>query len=352
MTTRNRLVCAALLAGFSVTGCAQQVDPPQVETPTLDVTHWTEKTELFMEYPPLVSGQAALFAVHLTTLADFEPITAGQASVEFTPEAGGPTTTLMGPAPSRPGVFRVEGVPPAPGRYRYELVLDAPGLIDRHDLGIVTVFADAAAANADAEMGPAENAAAITYLKEPQWTNGFATALVREAEIRTSIRVPAMVHPLPGGEAIVAAPAAGRLMADVLLSIGERVRAGQVLAHLEPRLAAGADHATLVAEVVETQVALDAAQVEQVRAECLLEQRAIPARRVEDARRAISVAEARLEAAEARLAQRDQTLRSGGGAAAGNAFALAATQDAASARAWCGSRQRIRPAGPDWRATG
>ena len=325
MTTRNGLVYVAILAGFSVTACARQVDPPQVETPTLDVTHWTEKTELFMEYPPLVSGQAALFAVHLTTMADFEPITAGQASVEFTPEAGGPTTTLMGPEqPSRPGVFRVEGAPPSPGRYRYELVLDAPGLIDRHDLGIVTVFADEAAANADAEMGPAGDTAAIAYLKEPQWTNGFATARVREAEIRTSIRVPAMVHPLPGGEAIVAAPAAGRLMADVLLSIGERVRAGQVLAHLEPRLAAGADHATLVAEVAEALVALDAAQVEQVRAELLLEQRAVPARRVEDARRAISVAEARLEAAQARLAQRDQTLRSGGGAAAGNAFALRA----------------------------
>ena len=25
--------------------------------PTLDVTDWTDKTELFMEYPPLVAGQ-------------------------------------------------------------------------------------------------------------------------------------------------------------------------------------------------------------------------------------------------------------------------------------------------------
>ena len=324
MTTRHELVCAAFLAAFSVVGCAQQGDPPQVEPPTLDVTHWTEKTELFMEYPPLVAGQTVVFAVHLTTMADFLPVTAGQARVEFTPEAGGPTVSLLGPEPSRPGVFRVEGAPPAPGRYRYELVLDAPGLTDRHDLGIVTVFADETAAIADAESHPAEDASAIAYLKEPQWTNGFATARVREAQIRTSIRVPAMVHPLPGGEAIVAAPAAGRLTADVLLSIGDRVRPNQVLAHLEPRLSAGADHATLAAEVAEAQVALDAAQVEQARAERLLEERAVPARRVEDARRAIRVAEARLTAAEARLAQRDQTLRSGGGAAAGNAFDLRA----------------------------
>ena len=37
-----------------------------------------------------------------------------------------------------------------------------------------------------------------------------------------------------------------------------------------------------------------------------------------------TVAEARLRAAEARLAQRDETLRTGGGAAAGNAFVLRA----------------------------
>ncbi len=324
MTTRHGLVYAAFLAAFSVMGCAQQGDSPQVESPTLDVTHWTEKTELFVEYPPLVAGQTVVFAVHLTTTADFLPVTAGQASVEFTPEAGGPTVEILTPEPSRPGVFRVEGALPEPGRYRYELVLDAPGLLDRHDLGIVTVFADDALANADAESRPAEDASAIAYLKEPQWTNGFATARVREAEIRTSVRVPVMVHPLPGGEAIVAAPAAGRLTADVLLSIGARVHAGQVLAHLEPRLSAGADHATLTFEVAEAQVALDAARVEQARAERLLEERAVPARRVEDARRAIRVAEARLKAADARLAQRDQTLRSGGGAAAGNAFALRA----------------------------
>jgi RND family efflux transporter MFP subunit len=60
------------------------------------------------------------------------------------------------------------------------------------------------------------------------------------------------------------------------------------------------------------------------RAERLLAEKAVPARRVEEAKRATTVAESRLRAAEARLAQRDETLRSGGGAAAGNAFLLRA----------------------------
>ena len=324
MTITIRILGAALLAAASMTGCARQTQTAKAESETLNVTDWTDKTELYMEYPPLVAGHSALFAVHLTKLDDFKPLTAGRASVEFTPEEGGQPKTIAGPQPSRPGAFRVEGAPPAAGRYRWALILDAPGLTDRHELGIVTVFADEQAAGAEAGKRPADDPAAIAYLKEQQWTNEFATAPVREAELRTSVRVPATIDPLPGGEAIVAAPAAGRLAADTLPSVGDRIRGGAVLARLEPRLTGSADRATLAADVAETQAALDAARAEQTRADRLLAERAVPARRVEDARRATTVAEARFQAAEARLAQRDETLRTGGGAAAGNAFALRA----------------------------
>jgi cobalt-zinc-cadmium efflux system membrane fusion protein len=324
MPIRTRALLAALLVACSVIGCRGQAQPTANEPPTLNVTNWTDRTELYMEYPPLVAGRTALFAVHLTTLADFKPVTAGQARVEFTPEGGGQPTNLVGPQPSRPGAFRVEGAPPAAGKYRWALVLNAPNLSDRHDLGEVRIFADEQTANAEASKRPAEDAAAIAYLKEQQWTNEFATMPVQEAELRTSVRVPAELHALPGGEAVVAAPAAGRLVAERLPRIGERVHAGAVLARLEPRLTGSTDRATLVAEVAEAQATLDAARVEQARAERLLAERAVPGRRVEDAKRATTVAEARLKAAEARLAQRDETLRTGGGAAAGNAFLLRA----------------------------
>ena len=123
------------------------------------------------------------------------------------------------------------------------------------------MFADERAAIADAESQAAkDDPAAIAYLKEQQWTNQFATAQVQEAEFRTSVRAPATVHPLPGGEAIVAAPAPGRFTAAELLSIGDRVKAGQLLGRLEPRLAAGPDRATLDADVAEARAALDGAR--------------------------------------------------------------------------------------------
>jgi cobalt-zinc-cadmium efflux system membrane fusion protein len=323
MTARQlfvMMVAAAIAAG----GCRKQAAAPEHETPTLDVTSWTDKSELFMEYPPLVAGQSARFAVHLTKLADFKALNEGKPSVAFTPEAGGAATVFAGTAPLRPGAFRVEGVPPAAGRYHWVLTVEAPSLTDRHDLGVVTIFADEKTAFAEAEKQPAGDAAAISYLKEQQWTNEFATSPVREVELRSSIKVPASIEPLTGGEAVIAAPAAGRFAAASLPAIGTTVRAGQVLGRLEPRLSANEDRATLAGEVAQAQVAVEAARAEVARAERLLAERAVPARRVEDARRALATAEARLQAAQARLQQRDETLRGSGGAGSGNAFSLRA----------------------------
>ncbi len=120
----------------------------------------------------------------------------------------------------------------------------------------------------------------------------------------------------------MAAPAAGRFEADRLLAIGTHVRQGQVLGRIEPRMADADGRTTLAAAVDEAQAGLDAAAADTARAERLLAERAVPQRRVEDARRTQAVADARLRAARARLAQRDETLRAGGGAAAGNAFVL------------------------------
>src|SRR5712691_7151919 len=104
MTTRSEVLVAVVIAALTVAGCKGRAEPSETESPTLNVTHWTDRTELYMEYPPLVAGHTAVFAVHLTTLGDFKPVTAGQARVEFMPETGQPAV-LVGPQPSRPGAF-------------------------------------------------------------------------------------------------------------------------------------------------------------------------------------------------------------------------------------------------------
>ncbi len=324
MTRRDtRLAVMLLLMVWMVAAC-RQAPPAPAELPSIDVTSWTDTTELFMEHPPLVAGKSARFAVHLTTLADFKAVTTGRPHLELRPAAGGSAAVLPGSEALRPGAFRVEGTVPPAGRYQWALVVDAPGLADRHELGVITVFPDEATAVADAEQHASADASAFAYLKEQQWTNAFATDRVKNVELRSAVRTPASIEPMAGGEAVVAAPAAGRFVADTLIAIGTSVRSGQALGRLEPRLSGGEDRATLVATLSEVRAALEAARAEQTRSEQLLAQRAVPTRRVEEARRTVSVAEARLQAAESRLAQRDETLRSGGGASSGNAFVLRA----------------------------
>ena len=190
----------------------------------------------------------------------------------------------------------------------------------------ITVFADEAAAVADAEQAPPSDPRPSAISRSSSGPTRSRRRLVREADVRSRRSACRRhVEPVTGGEAIVAAPAAGRFTADALPSVGDRVSAGQVLGRLEPRL----DGAATIArrstpDVAEAQSALEAARAEQARAERLLADRAVPARRVEDARRAVGVAEARLRPPQARLAQRDEVLRSGGGAASGNAFVLRA----------------------------
>ena len=130
----------------------------------------------------------------------------------------------------------------------------------------------------------------------------------------------------PGGEAIVAAPAAGRLQADVLLSIGDRVRAVRCLriSNHDSRPGPIAQRSRPTSPK-RTRPSTRHASRRRAPNAC---SRSVPCPQDESRSPPGSiVAEARLQAAEARLAQRDETLRTGGGAAAGNAFALRAPID-------------------------
>src|SRR6476660_1263778 len=100
MTTKP-IVFTLCIVLAAATSCARsnQATQPKEEPVTLNVTSWTPRTELYMEYPALVTNQQARFAVHLTTLDDFKALNAGRPSIEMTPEAGGPPVRFQGSPP-------------------------------------------------------------------------------------------------------------------------------------------------------------------------------------------------------------------------------------------------------------
>ena len=203
------------------------------------MTRWTDKTELFAEYPPLVVGGTSRFAIHLTRLDSFKALTEGNVEVRLQGGSGQPEVFRVD-APSRPGIFGVDVKPAQAGKRELVIVLKAKGLSDEHRVGEVDVHPNAEAAQA-AAGGGGEDAPGISFLKEQQWSLDFGTAVVKEQAVRESIRVPARLEARPGGAADVVAPIDGRLTRVVDVPLGADVSRGQELARLLPPASAPGD---------------------------------------------------------------------------------------------------------------
>jgi RND family efflux transporter MFP subunit len=134
--------------------------------------------------------------------------------------------------------------------------------------------------------------------------------------MRDSLRVAAETLPRTGGEAVVTAPSAGRLVVDRTFAVGTTIEIGTELASIVPPAGPTTDTASLQLAETEAKVSLEQARRDRSRAERLLAAGAAPARRTEEARTVEATAQARLQAAQTRLQQFDST-RSGDGKDAG-----------------------------------
>jgi RND family efflux transporter MFP subunit len=297
------LVPMFVIGVFASGGCNRSATPDAApaEPEALSVTRWTDKTELFAEYPPLAVNSTSRFAIHLTRLDTFKALTDGHVEVRL--EGGSAQSEVFRvDGPSRPGIFGVDVKPAHAGKRQLVIVLKATGLSDEHHVGEVDVHANAEAARATAPAAGAETPG-ISFLKEQQWSLDFGTALVREEAVRESVRVPARLEARPGGAADVVAPIDGRLTRVLDVTLGANVTRGQELARLLPPPSAPAELPQLQRAQTEAQTALTLATRDRERAERLTSAGAAPAKRLEEARSVEEQAKARLTAAEASLAQ-------------------------------------------------
>jgi cobalt-zinc-cadmium efflux system membrane fusion protein len=316
-------LCSVFVLGMVAAGCSRSAPPAAApeEPEALSVTRWTDKTELFAEYPPLVVGGTSRFAIHLTRLDSFKALTDGNVEVRLEGGAGQQEVFRVD-APSRPGIFGVDVKPAQAGKRQLVIVLSAKGLSDEHRVGDVEVYANAHAARAAAGSG-GQDAPGISFLKEQQWSLDFGTALVKEQAVRESIRVTARVEARPGGAADVVAPIDGRLTRVVEVPLGAPVSRGQELARLLPPPSVPGDLPQLERARAEAQSALALATRDRERAERLTKAGAAPEKRLDEARSAEEQAKARFTAAEASLAQYN-TARAGGATDAEGSFVIRA----------------------------
>lgn len=287
------------------------------ERPVESVTHYTEATELFVEFPRLARGAESPFAVHLTTLVDFKPVTDGNVTVVL---SGGsqPEERFSVERPSSPGIFRPVVRPLHASTRHLTVLIETGGAADRHDLGDVTV-SDSIEEAAETAEEEHDEAAAITFLKEQQWRVEFGTAPAEARHLRESVAANGVIRARPEGEAVISAPAAGRILQSgpAFPRIGAAVGADQVLVVMAPRVEGEADQATLEQAVARAQLEVDRWRRERERIEGLYAQEAVPQRRVAEARHEEATAEADFDAAKRRLGQFQGTQRAGGDGASG-----------------------------------
>lgn len=293
----RRVAVLAVLAA----ACGRAAPPPaDVDPPVMySVTRWTDRTELFAEYPPLVAGGTSRFAIHLTALDSFKPVATGSVVVELR-SVTGDTEIFRVDAPAQPGIFRVDVTPARAGQRELIVRVRTGDVYDEHRIGQVEIYASRDAVPSEARQ---EAAGDITFLKEQQWNLDFATAVVREGSLRESIRVPARVQARPGGAADVIAPIDGRLTQVLDVALGTSLSRGQELARLLPLPSLPGDLPQLHRAWVDAQTALTLATRDRERAERLVNAGAAPQKRLEEARATEDRAKTQLSAAETTLAQ-------------------------------------------------
>ncbi len=296
--TRNRPnthmpVALRIATGFAIilwmTACGTIEEATELpEIGAVVVTQWVDGTELFLEYPFLVAGQqTGNWAIHLTDRDDFQPIRAGTLTVRFT-TGGVAAETFTVDAPLRDGIFLLDPVIQRAGTYVVELTLASDQVDSQHIVPNVVVYGSEEEALA---VEPAEELAGVSFLKEQQWVIPFAVHPAAEHPVQSTIIAPGEIVPPDGSLVRVSAPVEGIAAAGSnrdAPSVGDRVRQGQVLVILAPTSQDGG-------------FARSRGRVERLRREVerdvtLFEAGAIPARRLEEARHDLEIAEAELVA--------------------------------------------------------
>jgi RND family efflux transporter MFP subunit len=306
-------ILAAMIAVLLLAGCGDKpAGNPHDAKPVAEagnshgggaekITHFSDQTELFVEFPRLVAGAPSAFAAHLTHLADFRAVTAGKVSVILS-GGGQPDEVFSVDTPTQPGIFRPIAQPQQAGDREMTIVVATAGYEARHELGPVTVYADRKAA--DSAPGDHSDEGGIGFTKEQQWKVDFATAAAETRPLRPAISATGVLRARPDGEALLTAPAPGQVQpAGRFPQLGQAVKKGDLLAYLTPRLGGETDLATLQAGAGKAKVELDLAEREKARMESLFKDEAVPEKRVEAARAAALSARAEHDAAQRRLGQ-------------------------------------------------
>lgn len=271
------LIIAALLIGLFQYGCTSHKDgekATQTEVENNSVSIWTNTTELFMEYPQLTAGTENKFLIHLTNIKNFSAITSGKLTVTF--ESNNKQIIhQVEEKPIREGIYTPVFTFLNAGMYKMKIKLESPQASDEITIDNISVFSN----SSEFPKTKNEESAAFAFLKEQQWKIEFATEQVTKRTVHNSTAVTGAILPLPQNYAKVTSPFDGIINVTKnksMPSIGAFVKKGQTLLSVSPSADASTNFLALKKDFI-------LAEAEYNRAKSLLERKAIPQKRVDEA---------------------------------------------------------------------
>lgn len=172
----------------------------------LAYTLYTQNSELFVEFKPLVVGEISKFAAHFTILGEnFKALTDATITVSLIVGDKGIKNSVA--APSSPGIFRLALNPTTAGTGTLVFDIQTKDFTDKITIENVVIYPDTKTALAQ----PSEEAesGAISYLKEQAWKVEFANQAVKKQAFNDVIKTSGQILSAPGDEMIVTAKAGG-----------------------------------------------------------------------------------------------------------------------------------------------
>ncbi|MCG8476012.1 MAG: efflux RND transporter periplasmic adaptor subunit [Cytophagales bacterium] len=203
------------------------------EVPAISYTVWTDKTEMFAEFPLLVAGQESRFAAHFTQMKKHRPVVTGKLTVRLTKGNAETGVWHTVDAPGSPGIFFPELTPRLPGKYRLVFDLVTPGYTDRIVVPEVTVYSDQHAATHALPGGDREGD--IRFLKEQAWKIDFQTEPAKKGVVYQTIAASGIWKHSPQSAEELVASAGGVVHFLTPLTDGLKVKKGQLLMAVSSR---------------------------------------------------------------------------------------------------------------------
>lgn len=260
------------------------------ETPRLDHTIWTEKTELFVEFPVLIVGQPSKFAAHFTVMDQHQPVREGSVTVSLIKGDKGLRTTVE--APSSPGIFSPIIKPKEAGIHQLIFELKTPEYTDKIVIKDLVVYPNVD--EAKKALGHTGEDASISFLKEQAWKIDFQTAPVITGEIYDVIHTSGVWQPTQGSVKTMVATANGSVNFNTAnLTEGMEVKQGQLLLSISSQ---GLANNNLSAEVAKAKASYDQTTSDYNRKKELYESKIIPKSEFEKVESDYAIAKAQYQA--------------------------------------------------------